>query len=77
MSDSTEESVNDMSDTNNELVDTVNGEDLTNARALIGTVEGSKHEICWEFGNPKLGNRHLLIQGKSGQGKGKASGLCI
>ena len=38
-------------------------------RALIGTVEGSKHEIYWEFGNPKLGNRHLLIQGKSGTGK--------
>lgn len=42
---------------------------LFDTRALIGTVEGSKHEIYWEFGNSKLGNRHLLIQGKSGQGK--------
>ena len=42
---------------------------LSDTRALIGTVEGSKHEIYWEFGNSKLGNRHLLIQGKSGQGK--------
>ena len=46
-----------------------NDEDLSNTRALIGTAEGSTHEIYWEFGNPKLGNRHLLIQGKSGQGK--------
>lgn len=68
-SDSTEESVNDVDDTNPEPVDSTNGEDLTNARALIGTVHGSKHKIYWEFGNPKLGNRHLLIQGKSGQGK--------
>ena len=65
----TEEPVNDVFDTNQEPVDTTGGGDLTNARALIGTVEGSKHEIYWEFGNPKLGNRHLLIQGKSGQGK--------
>ena len=43
--------------------------ELSDIRALIGTVDGSNHEICWEFGNPKLGNRHLLIQGKSGQGK--------
>lgn len=43
--------------------------ELSDIRALIGTVDGSKHEIYWEFGNPKLGNRHLLIQGKSGQGK--------
>ena len=43
--------------------------ELSDTRALIGTVDGSKHEIYWEFGNSKLGNRHLLIQGKSGQGK--------
>lgn len=46
-----------------------NSTELSDVRALIGTVEGSKHEIYWEFGNPKIGNRHLLIQGKSGQGK--------
>lgn len=43
--------------------------ELSDTRALIGTVDGSKHEIYWEFGNSKMGNRHLLIQGKSGQGK--------
>ena len=43
--------------------------ELSHTRALIGSVDGSKHEIYWEFGNKKLGNRHLLIQGKSGQGK--------
>ena len=26
-------------------------------------------EIYWEFGNPELANRHILISGKSGQGK--------
>ena len=55
--------------TNPEPSVSLNSGDLDNTRALIGTVEGSKHEIYWEFGNPKLGNRHLLIQGKSGQGK--------
>ena len=27
------------------------------------------NKIYWEFGSPSLGNRHMLIQGKSGQGK--------
>lgn len=38
-------------------------------RAYIGNVESSNHKVFWEFGNPKLPNRHMLIQGKSGQGK--------
>lgn len=42
---------------------------LANVRALIGTAEGSKHPIYWEYGHPGLANRHLLIEGKSGQGK--------
>ena len=67
--DSADESTESTSDKNPEPVDSITGEDLANVRALIGTVEGSKHEIYWEFGNPKLGNRHLLIQGKSGTGK--------
>lgn len=67
--DSTDESTGGTSDIDSEPVGSINGEDLSNVRALIGTVEGSRHEIYWEFGNPKLGNRHLLIQGKSGQGK--------
>lgn len=68
-SESIVEPITDVYDTSHESVDTINGQDLTNTRALIGTVEGSKHEIYWDFGNQKLGNRHLLIQGKSGQGK--------
>lgn len=42
---------------------------LSNVRALIGSAEGSKHQIFWEYGHPGLANRHLLIEGKSGQGK--------
>lgn len=38
-------------------------------RVLLGTVEGSKKDIYWEYGNTGLANRHLLISGKSGQGK--------
>lgn len=42
---------------------------LEEIRVLLGTVEGSTKEIHWEYGNPELANRHLLISGKSGQGK--------
>jgi len=38
-------------------------------RALIGTLDGSDEKVYWEFGNVDLGNKHMLIQGKSGQGK--------
>ena len=43
--------------------------DISNIRALIGTQKGYSHKIYWEFGHPSLANRHMLIQGKSGQGK--------
>lgn len=36
-------------------------------RILLGSSKGK--DIYWEFGNKGLGNRHLLISGKSGQGK--------
>ncbi|WP_411334434.1 DNA phosphorothioation-dependent restriction protein DptH [Metabacillus indicus] len=42
---------------------------LENARILIGKAENSNRDIYWEYGNPGLANRHLLISGKSGQGK--------
>ena len=42
---------------------------ISNVRALIGTQKGYSHKIYWEFGHPSLANRHMLIQGKSGQGK--------
>jgi DNA phosphorothioation-dependent restriction protein DptH len=42
---------------------------LESARIRIGKVENSSREIYWEYGNEGLANRHLLISGKSGQGK--------
>lgn len=42
---------------------------LDSVRILIGKAENSNKEIYWEFGNKGLANRHLLISGKSGQGK--------
>ncbi len=39
-------------------------------RILLGKTEGAGgREVYWEFGNPELANRHLLIFGSSGQGK--------
>lgn len=38
-------------------------------RIMIGTAENSTKKIYWEYGNIGLANRHLLISGKSGQGK--------
>ena len=43
--------------------------ELKNVRAFIGTAEGSSHEIYWEFGDPDINNRHMLIEGVSGSGK--------
>ncbi|MFN7252935.1 MAG: DNA phosphorothioation-dependent restriction protein DptH [Anaerobacillus sp.] len=42
---------------------------IENIRILIGKAENSNREVYWEFGNKGLANRHLLISGKSGQGK--------
>ena len=42
---------------------------LENARIKIGRAENSNREIFWEYGHKGLANRHLLISGKSGQGK--------
>lgn len=46
-----------------------NGQLLDEVRIKIGRAENSNHEIYWEYGNKGLANRHLLISGKSGQGK--------
>jgi len=43
--------------------------DLNDVRALIGTIKNGDEKIYWEYGNPELSNRHLLILGKSGYGK--------
>ncbi|MFJ7850010.1 DNA phosphorothioation-dependent restriction protein DptH [Peribacillus sp. NPDC097206] len=42
---------------------------LEDVRIKIGRAENSNREIFWEYGNKGLANRHLLISGKSGQGK--------
>jgi len=42
---------------------------LEQIRIKIGRAENSNREIFWEYGNKGLANRHLLISGKSGQGK--------
>ncbi len=42
---------------------------LEQIRVLIGKAENSEREIYWEYGHGDLANRHLLISGKSGQGK--------
>ncbi|MDV2884690.1 DNA phosphorothioation-dependent restriction protein DptH [Alkalihalophilus pseudofirmus] len=42
---------------------------LEDIRILIGKAENSTKDIYWEYGNKGLANRHLLISGKSGQGK--------
>lgn len=48
---------------------TENSMDLETVRVLIGKVKGSNHNLYWEYGHKGLANRHLLISGKSGQGK--------
>lgn len=42
---------------------------LKDIRILLGKVEGSNENLYWEYGDYNLPNRHLLISGKSGQGK--------
>lgn len=42
---------------------------LEKVKVLIGTIGRSDRKVYWEYGNSLLSNRHLLILGKSGQGK--------
>ncbi|MFJ8236354.1 ATP-binding protein [Ureibacillus sp. NPDC094379] len=42
---------------------------LENVRVLLGKEQRTNKEIYWEYGHPKLENRHLLITGTSGVGK--------
>ncbi|MGO4890411.1 DNA phosphorothioation-dependent restriction protein DptH [Anaerobacillus sp. MEB173] len=54
------------------LKDNVEAESRSNlekVRVLIGKAKNSNKRIYWEYGNRGLANRHLLISGKSGQGK--------
>ncbi|MFC0137961.1 ATP-binding protein [Staphylococcus petrasii] len=38
-------------------------------RILLGNAKGSTEKVYWEYGHKQLPNRHILISGKSGQGK--------
>lgn len=50
----------------NDSINTV--EKYNDLRVLIGK-DRAGNNVCWEFGNKGLSNRHLLITGTSGQGK--------
>ncbi|WP_036833811.1 DNA phosphorothioation-dependent restriction protein DptH [Pontibacillus litoralis] len=43
--------------------------ELEDVRVLIGNIQGSTKQVYWEYGHSDLANRHILISGKSGQGK--------
>ncbi|MGN5882232.1 helicase HerA domain-containing protein [Staphylococcus simulans] len=49
---------------NSEQINKVDGK-----RILLGNIHGSTEQSYWEYGDKGLPNRHLLISGKSGQGK--------
>jgi len=42
---------------------------LSDVRVLIGDDLGGNGQVYWEYGNPQLANRHLIVFGRSGQGK--------
>lgn len=41
----------------------------TNTRIYLGKRLTGNKKIYWEYGNPQLPNKHMLVTGKSGQGK--------
>src|SRR5699024_11906810 len=59
----------DLEDINLTDYSTVNNTVTHDIRLLLGRILGTTEDFYWEYGNKKLGNRHLLITGKSGQGK--------
>lgn len=50
-------------------VSTKNKVEDKEVRVLLGEAEGSSKKIYWEYNHKKLANRHMLITGKSGNGK--------
>lgn len=52
-----------------EPIEAGNKKPLEEMRVLLGKAENSNRDVYWEYGNKGLANRHLLISGKSGQGK--------
>lgn len=56
-------------DSQAEVVKKSENETISDRRILLGTVDGSNNKDYWEYDNHQLANRHMLITGKSGQGK--------
>lgn len=44
-------------------------EGIENCRVLIGLTIDNHKPVYWEYGNKSLANRHLIVFGRSGQGK--------
>lgn len=42
---------------------------IENCRILIGQAIDNQEPVYWEYGNKDLANRHLIVFGRSGQGK--------
>jgi len=42
---------------------------IENCRILIGKALDNQKQVYWEYGNKDLANRHLIVFGRSGQGK--------
>lgn len=42
---------------------------LSEIRVLLGVDQASGSDIYWEYGNSQLANRHMIVFGRSGQGK--------
>ncbi|WP_063668659.1 DNA phosphorothioation-dependent restriction protein DptH [Aliivibrio fischeri] len=42
---------------------------IENCRVLIGQAIDNQQQVYWEYGNKHLANRHLIVFGRSGQGK--------
>lgn len=42
---------------------------IENCRILIGKALDNQKHVYWEYGNKDLANRHLIVFGRSGQGK--------
>ena len=47
----------------------INLKKSNSTRILLGEAEGTTKKIYWEYGNKELPNRHMVITGKSGNGK--------
>jgi len=54
---------------NKPIISRVTSTAIDDKRVKIGTLDGATSPVYWEYGNSELANRHMLITGKSGQGK--------